>query len=265
MIRLLKRIARKVIDKAKATRESYRVSRLPHNSGFCNICEADTVFIEYTPWLRGNYKCKKCQSQPRNRALVNVLNKYAKEWHNLTMHESSPSGPLSGFLKKKCKNYSSSHYFSDVARGSYKGEFRSEDLSALTFPDQSFDLIVTSDVFEHVMDPDKAFHEIARVLKPGGMHIFTIPWIPNHKHSSRRAALKADGSIEFLKEPEYHGNPIGGGKGSLVTYDWGLDFPDFIYKHGGMSTQVYLEIDRKKGLDGEFLEVFISRKEGGKK
>lgn len=235
--------------------------RLPRNSGYCNICESETEFIEYKPWLRGNYKCRKCQSQPRNRALLNVLNKYCKNWRELVVHESSPSGPFSEYIKKNCSNYSSSHYFSDVPRGQYKGEFRSEDLSALTFADNSFDLLVTSDVFEHVMEPDKAFREITRVLKPGGMHIFTIPWIPNHKHSSRRAALKADGSIEYLKEPEYHGNPIGGGKGSLVTYDWGLDFPDFIYKHGGMITQVYLEINRNKGLDGEFLEVFISRKE----
>lgn len=264
MIRLLKRVARKVLDKAKAMREANRISRLPQNAGFCNICEAETVFIEYTPWLRGNYKCKKCQSQPRNRALVNVLNKYAKDWRNLVVHESSPSGPLSAFLKKSCKNYTSSHYYSDVPRGEYKGEHRSEDLSALTFPDASFDVLITSDVFEHVFDPENAFKEIARVLKPGGLHIFTIPWIPAQTHSSRRALLKADGTIEFLKPAEYHGNPIGG-KGALVTYDWGLDFPDFIYKNGGMTTTVYLETDRKKGLDGLYLEAFISRKDDGGK
>jgi ubiquinone/menaquinone biosynthesis C-methylase UbiE len=62
-----------------------------------------------------------------------------------------------------------------VPRGQYKGEHRSEDLRALTFPDQSFDLFITSDVFEHVFEPEKGFGDIARVLKPGGMHIFTMP------------------------------------------------------------------------------------------
>jgi hypothetical protein len=65
--------------------------------------------------------------------------------------------------------------------------------------------------------------------------------------------------IEYLSEPEYHGNPIDK-KGSLVTFDWGRDFVNFIDSNSGMRTMVHLEIDRKKGLDGDFLEVFISRK-----
>jgi|SRR5438067_2244242 len=36
------------------------------------------------------------------------------------------------------------------------------------FPDCSFDAVLSTDTFEHVMDLDLAFSEIARVLKPGG-------------------------------------------------------------------------------------------------
>lgn len=133
----------------------------------------------------------------------------------------------------------------------------------MTFPDNSFDLFVTSDVFEHVFEPGKAFAEINRVLKPGGLHIFTMPWIPSMKRSVRRAKLNADGTIDHLKEAQYHGNPIDA-KGSLVTFDWGLDFADFIYNESGMTTTIYLEIDRKKGLDAQFLEVFVSRKPDAK-
>ena len=38
----------------------------------------------------------------------------------------------------------------------------------LPFPDASFDAVLSTDTFEHVMDLDLAFREIARVLKPGG-------------------------------------------------------------------------------------------------
>ena len=83
--------------------------------------------------------------------------------------------------------------------------------------------------------------------------------ILNIKNPFSAQKLLADKKIEYHQKAVYHGNPIDG-EGSLVTFDWGLDFTDFIFKHSGMTTIIYLEIDRKKGLDGEFLEVFISRK-----
>jgi ubiquinone/menaquinone biosynthesis C-methylase UbiE len=38
----------------------------------------------------------------------------------------------------------------------------------LPFDDASFDAVLSTDVFEHVMDLDLAFSEIMRVLRPGG-------------------------------------------------------------------------------------------------
>ena len=89
----------------------------------------------------------------------------------------------------------------------------------MTFPNESFDLFITQDVFEHVMTPNKAFKEIARVLKPDGAHVFTIPWYHTLTKTIQRAQLNK-GVIEHIKEPIYHGNPIDE-KGSLVTFDWG--------------------------------------------
>jgi SAM-dependent methyltransferase len=233
--------------------------RFKHNYGFCNICERRSVFFEFNTWLRDNYKCQYCGSIPRNRALVNTLNTFYPSWKELNIHESSPGGPASEFFKKSAKRYSSSHYYEDVPRGTQHGPHRSEDLTQLTFKDCEFDLFITSDVFEHVFNPDEAFKEIARVLKPGGAHVFTMPWYPNLKKSLERAILKS-GKIEYLQEAVYHGNPIDD-NGSLVTYDWGQDFCDFIYKNSGLYTTIYLKKDRDLGLDAELLEVFISRKQ----
>ena len=46
---------------------------------------------------------------------------------------------------------------------------------ALPFADQTFDLIYSSYVLEHVRDPEKVLTEAVRVLKPGGMAVFELP------------------------------------------------------------------------------------------
>lgn len=51
-------------------------------------------------------------------------------------------------------------------------EFRLGDALALDFPDASFDVVVCSQVYEHVPDAAKMMAEIFRVLKPGGLCYF---------------------------------------------------------------------------------------------
>jgi SAM-dependent methyltransferase len=231
------------------------------NPGYCVICERDTVFVETNAWLRDHYLCRRCKSIPRNRALVNALNVFCPGWKGLAMHESSPSGPLSEYLKANAGEYTASHYYSDVPRGQYRDGVRSEDLSRLTLGSGSVDLFITSDVFEHVIEPEAALQEIARVLRPGGMHVFTVPFYPWAEKSVQRAKL-VGGDIVLLESPVYHGNPLSE-EGSLVTYDWGRDFPFLVYEVSALVTTVFLVKERALGIDGEFLEVFISRRMDG--
>ena len=46
---------------------------------------------------------------------------------------------------------------------------------AIPFEDQSFDLVYTTNVLEHVDDPARVVSEIVRVLKPGGYAQITVP------------------------------------------------------------------------------------------
>jgi len=226
--------------------------------GFCTICEKETTFVQHGDWLRDQYTCKYCNSIPRQRAIINALNTHFPNWPALLIHESSPVGASSEFIKKRCKNYTSSHYFTDIACGEYKLGMRCENLERMTFRSDSFDLFLTQDVFEHVLNPERAFNEISRVLKAGGAHVFTMPWYPMKRQTVIRACEEG-GEVKHLLDPIYHLSPISQ-VGSLVTRDWGRDFTDIIFSSSGMSTTVYLVKDRKFGLDGEFLDVFISKK-----
>lgn len=49
------------------------------------------------------------------------------------------------------------------------------DITAIPVPDASFDVILCTEVLEHVPEPAKAIREIARILKPGGRLFMTAP------------------------------------------------------------------------------------------
>jgi len=49
------------------------------------------------------------------------------------------------------------------------------DGARLDFPDQSFDLLIASDVLEHIQDEQQALREWSRVLRPGGCAIIFVP------------------------------------------------------------------------------------------
>ena len=78
-------------------------------------------------------------------------------------------------------------------------------------------------MLEHVFEYRKAFDELYRVLKKGGRLIFTCPFLFMLDRELQRARILEDGSIEFLMDPEYHGDPIRP-EGVLTFYyfGWGL-------------------------------------------
>src|SRR5207248_2028497 len=118
-------------------------------------------------------------------------------------------------------NYVGSEYRENAARGAIVDGVRNEDLHALTFADASFDVVLTSDVLEHVADLDRALDEIRRVLKPGGFHVFTVPSDPALPHTVERARV-VDGAIVHALPAVYHGDSMRG-TGILAFRDFGAD------------------------------------------
>lgn len=192
---------------------------------------------ELTPELYASFdqregaKCGRCGNSLRTRQLASVivgemnrkfgtshtsLREFCDDSHaaGLTVAEINGSGGLHSFLAR-LKGLRYSEY------GSTEPDVPSEDLSALSYSDGTFDLVLTSDTLEHVPDFPRALAEIQRVLKPGGLHIFTIPVIWDR--ATRVRASMANGELVHHLPPSYHGRPSDDASDFLVFHEFGAD------------------------------------------
>jgi SAM-dependent methyltransferase len=184
------------------------------------------------------------------------------DWRTLAVHESSPAQRgASPRMKRECSAYTASFYYATVPLGASDPDrgYRCENLESLTFPDSSFDLFLTQDVFEHIFHPDRAIAEIERVLSPGGAYIMTVPIVMKSKASERRARIDAAGNIFHLKDPLYH-HDLTNENGVLVTVDWGYDILDYISYHSSLRAYMIFIDDISRGIRAEFIEVIVCRK-----
>ena len=70
------------------------------------------------------------------------------------------------------------------------------DALALPYPDGTFDVVIASEILEHVPDDETAIAELVRVLRPGGSLAVTVPrWLPE--------------KICWLLSDSYHANEGG--------------------------------------------------------
>ena len=230
------------------------------NAGYCYCCDRQTVFQSTDEWFRDHYVCSSCGSIPRERALMYCVEKFFPGWRECRVHESSPAGRgASVKLRGQAREYIPSQFFPDAEPGAWHNGAQCENLECMTFEDDSIDLHVTQDVMEHVFNPDRAFKEIARTLRPGGAHIFTVPLVNKEKPTEICARLDDEGHIVHLREPEYHGNPVSD-MGALVTRRWGYDICDYIFRSSGLYTKLIYMDALEFGIRAEFIEVLITTK-----
>jgi SAM-dependent methyltransferase len=66
----------------------------------------------------------------------------------------------------------------EVLRTRVRGDVVSADMTELPFADDSFDAVVAGEVIEHIQDDRRALAEAARVLRPGGALVLSVPAHP---------------------------------------------------------------------------------------
>lgn len=235
-----------------------------HKIGRCNICGNLSIFrVNDINQARGDFFCMRCGSFSRKRHVAKVINELISNTsyisqipkkNKIKIYNTDVEDPFYNVLYGY-EYYICSDFLPDVELGTElkKGVF-CQDIERLTFLEESFDLVITEDVFEHVRNYKTGFKEISRVLKKGGYHIFTIPFYFD-KNTLHRVDTSSKEDI-FTLPPEYHDSK----RGKVLAYrTFGNDMFKFLDSIG-FETSVDFSgySDQKYNIYNSY--VFISKK-----
>jgi SAM-dependent methyltransferase len=271
---------RTLVQRLNPTNFSYWLRYRNHRFD-CPVCgRADRPLYDFPNlWLRRSHKigvlretlqCRGCFASLRERSLALALLKYLNgRWSlNLKSIAELAQRGLGGLRMLDSDNFSEISRLlrgsPGFARCSYLPEhpwgaelqpgYFNIDLQKISFADESFDIVLTSDVMEHVRDCDAAHAEIFRVLRPGGAYVFNVPFEQTSAEDIQLVDTKTEKDI-FLVPPQFHGDPLTGG---ILAYR--VFGRELILKLERLGFIVeFLRIDQPSSLviDGD---VFIARK-----
>lgn len=235
-------------------------------SGACTICGAIGEFAPFSENLRESGACPQCRASNRQRQMAWMLRRelgLAASGplvipEGISVYNVEANGPLHEMLKVH-PQYQCSEYWGDKAEfGEVVDGIRNEDLQALSFASASFDVVLSSDVLEHMPQPYRAHSEIYRVLKPGGRHIFTVPYGEAMIRDQVRASL-VEGDVVYHHEKIYHGDPVRPGEGILVWTIFGLEMLVRLNEIG-FETQFWRLHEPAVAIIGPGADVFVAHK-----
>lgn len=193
----------------------------------------------------------------RNRAMLLVLEQSYGSLEALRQQDVYLVEALTGFALWMRRHLGDEHLtcseFLEDAEHNFS-DIHNEDLCALSYSDASFDLVLCSELFEHVRDLDLACREMARVLRPGGRLIATCPMAFGQLDSIVKACFnEASGHDELITEAEFHGDPIRPEAGSLVYRIPGWELIDQLQTAGFSSVVMHHLASWKHGILGSDL------------
>ena len=185
-------------------------------------------------------RCVRCGASGIHMSIAQVIQKLYPDLSALAVYEMSARGPFFEFLKRRAGALTCSEYFDNVEPGHWRDGVQCQDVARLTFPDASFDLCTSTEVFEHVPDDVRGFREIRRVLKPEGKLVFTVPIADSAATVTR--AERSGGVVRYLLPAEYHGDAIRGQGRVLVYRDYGRDIVDRL-RNSGFKGATVVDVD----------------------
>jgi len=169
----------------------------------------------------------------RMRSSIQIADMYLNLYDDSNIYLMEQTTTMFSYYLENYKNIVGSEFLGNSVPLGHKNELglRNEDGSNLSFANNSFDAILSFDVFEHIPNFKLAFSESHRVLRKGGSMLFSVPFICGSEKTVIRAALDSGGSVKHLLPPEYHGDPINN-EGILCFQHFGWEMLDDLLSAG---------------------------------
>lgn len=183
-----------------------------------------TFLVEGGPEVnwRESLICNHTQLNNRSRASINISQFLLGVLPSSAIYMTEQTTPLWRWMSGVYKNTIGSEYVNNANLGLELNGIRNEDITKLSFENNTFDFLMSFDVLEHVPNYKKALSEIHRITKDGGKTLLTFPFRAIGT-TLTRAIVENDGNIKHIMPPEYHGDPINPENGILCYYHFGHD------------------------------------------
>lgn len=211
---------------------------LVENKLFCPICENEVRLFLPTDGggtvLRRNALCPICCSAERDRFIYTI-------WQERKIFDKRDNkikflhvAPEKQFVDKLKKNENIEYYPSDIDLNMYGVKYQ-VDVTNIPFEDDMFDVIMCSNVIEHVQEDEVAMQELYRVLKSDGIAFIDVPVFYNLEKT-----LENLGGITTpqLQETVY------GWRGHVRKY--GRDYKERLEKVGFRVEEITVDVIEEK-------------------
>lgn len=252
----------------------------------CNVCGHDTgLFYDFPDvrrrhehgigLLRETLSCRACGATMRDRQMANGLLQVAQyynglplgTWRDLTEFRTSWSKSMDildtdsfssmSHVLRGMPGYRHSQFHPRMLNGSELPDGSiNVDLTSMPFETGSLDVVMTSEVIEHVEDDERAHLEIHRCLRVGGTYVFTVPYNPcllETLHLTQRSGVVGN---SFILRRQDHGDPLS--KSGIIAHRiYGKQFQDELRAMGFEVTFHKLDVFSAGIFGGD---LFIAKK-----
>jgi SAM-dependent methyltransferase len=144
---------------------------------YCNICSKPSL-TDVLLLTREGATCQTCRSTARARAIIRVLS--TELFGDSLLLPDFPRRPeIRGLGMTDWKGYAEKLAEKFDYRNTYYHREPKLDISAASIASELManDFIISSEVFEHVVPPvSRAFENVWKMLKPGGVLVLTVPY-----------------------------------------------------------------------------------------